>query len=220
MRGAIGNLDVAQIVLYAFWLFFFGLLFYLRREDRREGYPLESEAEPGFKARDFIWIPRPKTFRRSDGREVSVPNFRADTRPVNATKTEPWPGAPLQPNGDPMLAGVGPGSYAERADETYKTADGHDLIVPLRVATNYGVPADGVNPIGFVVWATDRAQAGIVRDLWVDRAECVAALLRSRNDGRQTRTPARELRERRHQASPYWRQRPARRAVRRSAGDT
>ena len=44
MRGAIGNLDVAQIVLYAFWLFFFGLLFYLRREDRREGYPLESEA--------------------------------------------------------------------------------------------------------------------------------------------------------------------------------
>ena len=46
MRGAIGNLDVAQIVLYAFWLFFFGLLFYLRREDRREGYPLESESEP------------------------------------------------------------------------------------------------------------------------------------------------------------------------------
>jgi photosynthetic reaction center H subunit len=173
MRGAVGNLDVAQIVLYAFWLFFFGLLFYLRREDRREGYPLESESEPGLKARDVIWIPRPKTFRRSDGREVSVPNFRADTRPVNATKTEPWPGAPLQPNGDPMLAGVGPGSYAERADETYKTADGHDLIVPLRVASNYGVPAEGVNPIGFVVWAADRAQAGIVRDLWVDRAECV-----------------------------------------------
>ena len=68
---------------------------------------------------------------------------------------------------------VGPGSYAERADETYKTADGHDLIVPLRVATNYGVPAEGVNPIGFAVWAADRAQAGIVRDLWVDRAECV-----------------------------------------------
>ena len=62
MRGAVGNLDVAQIVLYAFWLFFFGLLFYLRREDRREGYPLESEAEPGLKARDVIWIPRPKTF--------------------------------------------------------------------------------------------------------------------------------------------------------------
>ena len=88
------------------------------------------------------------------------PNFRADTRPVNATKTEPWPGAPLQPNGDPMLAGVGPGSYAERADETYKTVDGHDLIVPLRVATNYGVPAEGVNPIGFVVWARGSRPGG------------------------------------------------------------
>jgi photosynthetic reaction center H subunit len=171
MRGAIGNLDVAQIVLYAFWIFFFGLIFYLRREDRREGYPLESEAEPGLRARDVIWIPKPKIFRRSDGREVLAPNFRADTRPLNATKTEPWPGAPLQPNGDPMLAAVGPGSYAERTDETAKTFDGHDLIVPLRVATNYGVPADSVNPIGFVTLGADRAQAGIVRDLWVDRAE-------------------------------------------------
>lgn len=72
-----------------------------------------------------------------------------------------------------MLASVGPGSYAERADEAYKTADGHDLIVPLRVATNYGVPAEGVNPIGFVVFGAARAQAGIIRDLWVDRAECI-----------------------------------------------
>ena len=31
--------------------FFAGLIFYLRREDRREGYPLETEAEPGLKAR-------------------------------------------------------------------------------------------------------------------------------------------------------------------------
>ena len=43
--GAItGYVDVAQLVLYAFFLFFAGLVFYLRREDRREGYPLENEA--------------------------------------------------------------------------------------------------------------------------------------------------------------------------------
>ena len=220
MRGAIGNLDVAQIVLYAFWLFFFGLLFYLRREDRREGYPLESATEPGFKARDVIWIPKPKTFRRSDGREVSVPNFRADTRPVNATKTESWPGAPLQPNGDPMLAGVGPGSYAERADETYKTADGHDLIVPLRVATNYAVPADSVSPIGFAAWGADRAQAGIVRDLWVDRAECMLRYYEIETRRRQACPPAGKLLERRHEASPHRRQRLAGQAVRGSAGAT
>ena len=44
MRGAITQyIDVAQILLYAFWIFFAGLLIYLRREDKREGYPLESE---------------------------------------------------------------------------------------------------------------------------------------------------------------------------------
>ncbi len=173
MRGAIGNLDVAQIVLYAFWFFLAGLIFYLRREDRREGYPLESEAQRGFKPRDIIWIPAPKTFRRADGREVKAPNFKADARPISARKTEVWPGAPLAPTGDPMRANVGPGSYAERADETYKTADGRDLIAPLRLATNFAVPADSANPSGYAVYGADRAQGGVISDLWVDRAESI-----------------------------------------------
>jgi photosynthetic reaction center H subunit len=42
--GAVTSyIDVAQIALYAFWIFFAGLIFYLRREDKREGYPLESD---------------------------------------------------------------------------------------------------------------------------------------------------------------------------------
>lgn len=40
------NFDFAQLVLYAFWIFFVGLVFYLRREDKREGYPLESDHGP------------------------------------------------------------------------------------------------------------------------------------------------------------------------------
>ncbi len=173
MRGAIGHLDVAQIVLYTFWLFFAGLIFYLRREDRREGYPLESETQRGFKTRDLIWIPSPKTFLRSDGRKVKAPNYKPDDRPISARKTEVWPGAPLTPTGDPLLANVGPGSYANRADETYKTAEGHDLLAPLRVATNYAPPADHTNPSGFAVFGTDGVQAGVIRDLWVDRAESI-----------------------------------------------
>ena len=38
-----GNVDLAQISLYAFWLFFAGLVIYLQRENMREGYPLENE---------------------------------------------------------------------------------------------------------------------------------------------------------------------------------
>ena len=34
------------LALYAFWIFFAGLIFYLRKEDKREGYPLITE-RPG-----------------------------------------------------------------------------------------------------------------------------------------------------------------------------
>ncbi len=54
--GAItGYIDVAQIVLYIFWVFFFGLVYYLQMESKREGFPLETvhpcgatEYSPGF----------------------------------------------------------------------------------------------------------------------------------------------------------------------------
>jgi photosynthetic reaction center H subunit len=39
-------IDGAQITLYAFWIFFAGLIYYLRREDKREGYPLDSPQGP------------------------------------------------------------------------------------------------------------------------------------------------------------------------------
>lgn len=174
MRGAItGYIDVAQIVLYAFWLFFAGLIFYLRQEDRREGYPLESDGPRGYRPRDVIFIPSPKTFLLGDGRKVQVPRGQPDTRPINAQKTEPWPGAPLTPIGDPLGANIGPGSYAERADETSKTYRGEDLIAPLRVATNFAVPEEGANPIGFPVYGADRLEGGVISDLWVDRGELI-----------------------------------------------
>ena len=44
MNGNIvGGIDVALLAFLAFTLFFIVLVFYLRREDRREGYPLEDE---------------------------------------------------------------------------------------------------------------------------------------------------------------------------------
>ncbi len=149
IRGAItSHIDVAQIVLYAFWIFFAGLIFYLRREDRREGYPLESE-DLGVGDRGFLLIPEPKTFLRSNGSVVFAPNFDArDNRPLSAAKVAPFPGAPLTPEGDPMRAEVGPGAYAMRADETEKTFEGHDLLAPLRIATNFALASEGPDPIG------------------------------------------------------------------------
>lgn len=55
--------DAAQIALYCFWLFFFGLIVYLRREDKREGYPLESPQGP---REGWHTVPEPKTFIHPD----------------------------------------------------------------------------------------------------------------------------------------------------------
>lgn len=192
MRGAItNNIDVAQVVLYAFFLFFAGLIFYLRREDRREGYPLESEASGRAKDRGFLLIPEPKTFHLPHGGTVQAPRFDRDPFPAKGEKVEPWPGAPLQPVGDPMHAEIGPGSYAQRADVTEKTFDGRDLIVPLRVATNFAVATEDTSPVGFEVIGADRKRAGVVSDLWVDRGEAMLRYYEVKLDsGRNVLLPA------------------------------
>ena len=38
-----GYIDLTQVFLYVFWAFLIGLIIYLRREDRRKGYPLKVE---------------------------------------------------------------------------------------------------------------------------------------------------------------------------------
>ena len=53
--GAItSHIDVAQVALYAFWIFFAGLIFYLRSEDKREGYPLQSDRSDRIPQEDLL----------------------------------------------------------------------------------------------------------------------------------------------------------------------
>ena len=65
------HLDVAQLVLYAFWIFFAGLIYDLVRENHREGYPMET-----VNGRGTItgWpVPKPKTYLLQHGAEHSPP---------------------------------------------------------------------------------------------------------------------------------------------------
>lgn len=171
--GAVtGYLDVAQIVLYAFWIFFACLIVYLRREDKREGYPLESDRSGGrVQVQGFPAIPAPKTFRLADGSEVKAPRVERDLRPILATPMGPYPGAPWQPDGNPMLDAVGPAAYAERANTPDHTIDGDPMIVPLRLAHGFSVASSDPDPRGMPVFGADRESGGVVRELWVDRAE-------------------------------------------------
>ncbi|MEO7336472.1 MAG: photosynthetic reaction center subunit H [Caldimonas sp.] len=172
--GAItAYIDVAQIALYAFWAFFAGLIYYLHREDKREGYPLESDRSGQVNVQGWPPIPKPKTFKLRDGSTVMAPNFRVSKQPLGGAPLQRHLGAPLEPAGNPMLAGVGPGSWSDRADIADTTVDGAPRIVPLRAAPGFAVWGKDTDPRGLPVFGADGRVGGTVTDVWVDRAEMV-----------------------------------------------
>jgi photosynthetic reaction center H subunit len=163
-------IDVAQIALYVFWAFFASLIYYLHRENKREGYPLESDRSGHITVQGFPPVPAPKTFRLKDGTTILAPRKEAPET-VNGTPLANFPGAPLVPNGDPMTSGMGPGAYARRADKPDLTAHGDLKIVPLRADPSFSVAEEDPDPRGFAVIGADGKVAGKVKDVWVDRME-------------------------------------------------
>ena len=76
-----GNFDVTSLILTTFVLFFFGLIVYLRREDRREGYPLEDEVTGRLEAGGGLFFSaRPKTFRLGHGERACIQALTVSAR--------------------------------------------------------------------------------------------------------------------------------------------
>lgn len=175
--GAItGYIDVAQLVLYGFWIFFAGLIFYLRREDKREGYPLESDRSdraPRVRVVGFPEPPEPKEFLLPHGQGSRLAPHEEPTQGEipGTTASARWDGSPLAPTGDPMRDGVGPASYADRDDLPDLTSSGSPKVVPMRVANDFTVEPSDPDPRGMPVVAADGKVVGTVKDLWVDRSE-------------------------------------------------
>lgn len=177
-------IDVAQVVLYLFWIFFAGLIYYLHQENKREGYPLESDRSAHITVQGYPPIPERKTYHLRDGSTRTAPNDNTGDVPgLMARAIAPFPGAPLEPTGNPMLDGVGPGAYAIRPDIPDKTFDGHDKIVPMRIATEFHFSSGDPMPIGMDVIGADDKIGGEVVEAWVDRSECVLRYLEVRVAG-------------------------------------
>lgn len=170
--GAItGYIDVAQLALYAFWVFFAGLIYYLHQEGKREGYPLESDRSANIRVEGWPPMPSPKTYLLQHGGSRTVPNDIQSAQKLAAEPIGNWPGAPLQPTGNPMLDGVGPGAYADRPDVADLTYEGQIKIVPLRVAPDFDVASGDPDPRGMTVYGADGESGGTIVDVWVDRSE-------------------------------------------------
>jgi photosynthetic reaction center H subunit len=176
--GAITSyIDVAQVALYSFWVFFAGLIYYLRREDKREGYPLVSDRSDQIRVTGFPPAPPPKTFHLRDGSIVTAPREEAAQPWFDATPVAPWPGAPMHPAGNAMLSGAGPSASALRVNAADRTFDDEARVVPLRIATDHWIDAESPDPITMEVVGADGVVGGVVSDLWIDRAETVIRYL-------------------------------------------
>jgi photosynthetic reaction center H subunit len=91
--------------------------------------------------------------------------------PPNARPVDAGFAAPLEPIGNPLSAGIGPGAWANRADKPDLTVRGAPRIVPMRVATDFHVAEEDPDPRGLDVRGMDGLVGGRVVDLWVDRSE-------------------------------------------------
>lgn len=171
------EIDFTLVLLYTFWIFFAGLVFYLLREGRREGFPLIDDVTGKKVNNGLIWIPGPKKFVTSTGEVHYAPDFTEVEPPVNAVPAAPFPGAPLVPVGNPLTAGVGPGSYAMRHDRPDLNFENEIKIVPMRLLADHDVAEDDADPRGMEVVGADGMPAGIVTDLWIDRAEMMVRYL-------------------------------------------
>ncbi len=168
----VGNVDWALLALWAFFLFFIALVFYLHRESYREGYPLEDEISGKYDGRSPLLFIKKKTFKLPFGRgSVTVPDA-SNREPVEiaARRTDRSPGAPYVPTGNPLVDGVGPAAYANRAKLPDLDYEGHPRIVPIG-ASGLWIEGRDPDPRGMTVTGCDDKVAGTVKDIWVDKAD-------------------------------------------------
>ena len=99
-----------------------------------------------------------------------APAYASTPAPTYAPALD-LPGEPLVPTGDPLLSGLGPSAWANRADVPDLTVHGEPKIVPMRVAQNFFIEPRDPDPRGMPVLGFDGHAAGVVTDVWVDRAE-------------------------------------------------
>jgi photosynthetic reaction center H subunit len=167
-----GNVDWAMLALWAFFLFFAALVFYIHREGYREGYPLEDEISGKYDGRSPLLMIKDKTFKLPfGGGDVTVPNVH-DRDPVEiaARRIDRSPGSAYVPTGNPLVDGVGPAAYANRAKRPDLDYEGHPRIVPIG-ASGLWIEGRDADPRGMTVTGVDDEVAGKVTDIWVDKAD-------------------------------------------------
>ncbi len=187
--GAITQyVDVASVVFTLFIIFFLGLIRYLTLESKREGFPLESQRFGEiYNESGILGLPTSKHYKQEFGKSFDAPLKEAPAPEVlNAKPAHRMNGAPLVPVGNPLLAGVGPGSYANRQDVPDAGLHGEPRILPKRLLSGWEVLTGDTNPIGLTVYGADLKPAGTISDIWIDHMESIIRYLEVKLTSGQT----------------------------------
>ena len=168
------SIDYATVSIYAFWIFFAGLVLYLNRESKREGYPLVTPGRPRQNNEGgFPGMPDPKVFLLANGTTVLAPRPEVE-RQIAMVPMDRSAGSPMIPTGDPLVDGVGPAAYVMRGmHPAVLHDDGTPAIVPLRLALDFAVDSHDPDPRGFPVLDADGVVAGTCVDVWLDKSEMI-----------------------------------------------
>ena len=164
-----GNVDLASVAIWMFWLFFAGLIFYLQRENMRDGYPLEDETT-GKRMEGLFAVPPDKVFDLPHDRGEMVMPSEQHRDDLAIAPSSPAAGSAYVPTGDPMADGVGPASWAPRRDVAELDAHGHPKLRPLTTLDDFHV-SSGRDPRGKAVVGGDGEVVGRVVDMWIDVPE-------------------------------------------------
>lgn len=182
LPGALtSHLDATQILVALFFLFFAGLVYYLRREDKREGYPLWDISPRNVPIEGFPPVPPTKVYTLIEGGTTTMPH-RFEPSAMRVIPAEPGFGSPLIPIGDAMFAEVGPGAYPMRKAEPL-LSEGTPQVQPMRIAQGWDVMQGEADPRGMRVLDAGKTEVGTVVDLWVDRGVKILRYLEVKLDG-------------------------------------
>ena len=161
--------DIPTIASWLFILFFVGLVFWLQRESKREGYPLRASPFTDELMEGFPPPPEDRrTYVLNEGGTTQSPHYY-EPGPTSAEPMERFmDGTAFAPVGNPLLAAIGPGAWVQKKNEPALTERGHLLLQPLAELPEWSIAKADADPRGMAVFDWRWNPVGQVTEVWID----------------------------------------------------
>ncbi len=182
--GQISNqIDIPTLASWAFVFFFVALVFWLQRESKREGYPLKASPFTTELMDGFPPPPaQPLTYILNEGGTTEAPHYY-EQAPTSAKPMHLFDGTPFMPLGNPLLAGIGPGSWVMKKDVPALTERGDLLLQPLSALHEWSIQKGDADPRGMLVYDWRWTEVGRVAEVWIDRGIKIVRMLEVETNG-------------------------------------